>query len=291
MMASGARAADINSIVRDRLEKLIGELEEELDADVTTVFGPILYGSDNHLRAALETITPSNRRKIAIILDTPGGIVEVVERMVEIIRHHYKEVTFIVPDRAMSAGTVFVMSGDEIMMDYFSRLGPIDPQVVKDNRLVPALSYLVQFKRLVRKSQKGELSTAEFALLTKFDLAEIHQYEQARTLTVSLLEKWLVAYKFKNWITTESTKTPVTEGLRQKRAREIAKTLSSNLKWRSHGRGISMETLRGDEIKLLIDDFSKRSKLSRLIRDYFELLQDFTRTRGVAQFINTREFF
>ena len=32
------------------------------------------------------------------------------------------------PDRAMSAGTIFALSADRIMMDYFSCLGPIDPQ-------------------------------------------------------------------------------------------------------------------------------------------------------------------
>ena len=47
---------------------------------------------------------------------------EVTERMVNIIRHFYEEVVFIVPDVALSAGTIFVMSGDEIMMDYYSCL-------------------------------------------------------------------------------------------------------------------------------------------------------------------------
>ena len=41
---------------------------------------------------------------------TQGGTIEVVERMVNTIRHHYEDVSFIVLDKAMSAGTVFVMS-------------------------------------------------------------------------------------------------------------------------------------------------------------------------------------
>jgi len=85
------------------------------------------------------------RMAITIILDTSGGIVEVVERMVNTIRDRYKEVIFIIPDKAMSAGTVFAMSGDRILMSQFSCLGPIDPQIVRDGRLIPALSYLIQF--------------------------------------------------------------------------------------------------------------------------------------------------
>ena len=74
-----------------------------------------------------------------------------VERMVNTIRHHYAEVYFVVPDRAMSAGTIFAMSGDKIFMSYFSVLGPIDPQIEKDGRLVPALSYLSRFQRLCKR--------------------------------------------------------------------------------------------------------------------------------------------
>ena len=65
----------------------------------------------------------TKRPKITVVLDTVGGIVEVVERIVSIIRHHYDEVDFLIPDKAMSAGTVFVMAGDRIFMSYFSCLG------------------------------------------------------------------------------------------------------------------------------------------------------------------------
>jgi hypothetical protein len=84
----------------------------------------------------------------------------------------------------MSAGTILVMSGDEILMDYHSCLGPIDPQVERDGRLIPALSYLSQYEDLIEKSQSGGLSTAELVLLQKLDLAELHQFELARDLWI-----------------------------------------------------------------------------------------------------------
>ena len=67
-----------------------------------------------------------------MILDTPGGVVEVVERMVTALRHVYRDLAVIVPDRAMSAGTIFALSADRIMMDHLSSLGPIDPQIERD---------------------------------------------------------------------------------------------------------------------------------------------------------------
>ncbi|MGH7135025.1 MAG: SDH family Clp fold serine proteinase, partial [Pirellulales bacterium] len=248
------------------------ELESKLSADGLALFGPLLSGIDHSLRAAIESFS-SKSPKLFVVLDTGGGVVEVVERIVDVMRHHYQEVHFFVPDVAMSAGTVLAMSGDAIFMDYFSRLGPIDPQVVKDGKLVPALSYLSQFNRLIALAKKGELSHAEFALLAKMDLAEIHGYEQARNLTRTLLRRWLATYKFKNWHITQSRQLPVDDAMRQQRAEEIANLLSDNERWHSHGRGISMETLRANNLK--IEDFSADAELGRLVRSYHSLLKDF----------------
>lgn len=72
--------------------------------------------SDNH-----------TNKKCYIVLTTPGGSLNPVNRMVTILRHFYEEVNFIIPNYAYSAGTIFCMSGDNILMNYFSALGPVDP--------------------------------------------------------------------------------------------------------------------------------------------------------------------
>ena len=131
----------VDNHTKIQLDEYLRRIESVLEADVLTIFGAILYSLENRVKDALE-LFQDRKCKITVILDTPGGLVEVVERLVEIIRHHYDEVDFLIPDQAMSAGTVFAMAGDRIFMSYFSCLGPIDPQVVKDGKLVPALSYL-----------------------------------------------------------------------------------------------------------------------------------------------------
>src|SRR5262249_54350232 len=110
------------------------------------------------IRKAVEhrvKMKPRNRR-IAVILQTGGGYIETAERMANIFRKHYSWVSFIVPNYAMSAGTVLVMSGDEIWMNYFSTLGPIDPQIERrDGRegFIPATGYLEKYKELIEKSK------------------------------------------------------------------------------------------------------------------------------------------
>lgn len=267
------------------------DIGEKLGADVVTIISPIVPGLEHRLRQAIETL-PEHTQAVAIILDTPGGVAEVVERMVVVVRFMYQEVIVIVPDRAMSSGIILALSADKIMMDHFSCLGPIDPQIEREGQLVPALSYLNQFERLNDKAKNGELSTAEYALLVKLDLGELHQFEQARELSIDLLKKWLTQYKFKNWTRTETDKKEVTESMKMKeeRAREIAELLNDPEKWHSHGRGIDAATLR-DTVGLKIDSLEEDDGLYRAIREYFELLCDYAYKNNSMSFVHTREYF
>ncbi len=116
-----------------------------------------------------------NSKILTILLTTNGGLVEVVHRVVDTVRHHYDVVNFVIPDSAYSAGTVLAMSGDAIFMDYYSRLGPIDPQLPKGERLVPALGYVERYTDLIKKAAKTPLNDAEFAVLVGgFDQAELY---------------------------------------------------------------------------------------------------------------------
>jgi ClpP class serine protease len=83
---------------------------------------------------------------------------ESAERIARVFRADYRLVEFIVPGYAMSAGSILVMSGDAIHMDYASILGPIDPQIRQpgSDRFVPALGCLKQFQRFIDKSATDE---------------------------------------------------------------------------------------------------------------------------------------
>jgi membrane-bound ClpP family serine protease len=281
---------DANDCVQAQIDQLAGNLGNTLDADVMAIIGPLYYSFEDMVRAAVESIG-QRKRKLAIVLTTPGGIVEVVERMVLALRRHYPDdIAFVIPEEAMSAGTIFAMSGDSIYMDYFSILGPIDPQVQnKDKHLVPALSYLSQYNRLVKKSQKGTLTTAELLMLKSLDLAELHRFEEARELSVELLKRWLAKYKFKNWKQTETRGLNVTTKMREKRAVEIAKMLSDHERWHSHGRPIPMQVLQ-DDLHLKIEDFGADEVLDRNIKNYHNLLQDFMRKNGKEYLVHTVGF-
>ena len=277
--------------IKSKLDEHLAAIGDQLNADVIAIRSPILPGLDVRLRAAIDAIL-DKRSTVVLILDTPGGVVEIVERMVTAIRFIYGEVIAIVPDRAMSAGTILALSADRIMMDHLSCLGPIDPQIQRDGNLFPALSYLNQFERLNRKSEEGELTTAEYALLNKLDLGELYQFEQARELSIELLIKWLSRYKFKDWKVTETSKRDVTPKMRKKRAEQIAALLNDSDRWHSHGRAIDMKTLQ-DEVGLKIDNLEDETNtaLHGKIREYFQLLDDYMHRENLLSFVHTKGFF
>jgi len=279
----------VDEIVKNSLNSNLEALEKYLKADVLWYYGPIQEGSESFFLKLIEQLAEDENKKdiLYIILTTPGGSAIAVERYVNIVRHHYNEVNFIVPDQAYSAGTIFCMSGDKILMDYYSVLGPIDPQVFnKENKMVPALGYLDKIDALIEKSRIGTLTQAEFIILKEFDLAELRAYEQAKELTIDQLKKWLVQYKFKNWNKHKNGQN-VTEEEKIKRAEEIAGKLSNSNIWKSHGRPINIEILE-KELKLKIEDFGKNKQLSDLIRTYDRLIVDYIIKKGFTVFIHTR---
>ena len=286
----------VGNSIKDILSKKLNEISNKLDADILTYYGQIIDGAEKEILKIIEELAndKDKKNKLFVILTTGGGSAIAVERYVNILRHHYEEVNFIVPDYAFSAGTIFCMSGDDIYMDYFSVLGPIDPQVQnKEGNWVAALGYLDKVNELIEKAKKNELTQAEFIILKDFDLAELKGYEQAKELTIALLKKWLVKYKFKNWEVHGTNPAllgqPVTEKQKEKRAEEIADLLSNNNEWKSHGRPINIETLE-NELKLKIKDYSENQELRNLIREYYDLLSDFVKSSETSIFVQTKLF-
>lgn len=275
--------AVLNETIELALDHYSNVTAQLFKADVFSFIGGIRPEYLSSFRAHMESLAERDNKpdNLVFLLHTPGGVAEVVEKMVDIIRHYYQEVWFVVPDMAMSAGTILCMSGDKIFMDYSSALGPIDPQVPNgDGHLVPALGYLDHVERMIEKSEQGTLTDAEFAILQNQDLATLRRYEQARDLSVSLLKDWLVKYKFKDWDNHSSTGDQVTVAEKGQRAQEIAEALSDHKRWHSHGRMIGITTLTAD-LRLRIEDYTEIPDLKSAIRKYSDLLLDCVQSRRI----------
>lgn len=111
---------------------------------------------------------------------------------------------------------------------------------------------------------------------------------------MTLLKKWLVEYKFKNWAkhSSDSAKKgqKVTLAEKEKRATEIARLLGDNKLWHSHGRLIGPSTLQ-TQLRLQIDDYSKDPMLRSKIRSYNDLMTDYIARSGFTFFMHNRVYF
>ncbi len=287
---------EFDTHIKETAKQRVEALEKHLTADVILFHGPIYPSVEKRFREFIEDLKADNpkRDKIAIVLSTPGGSAETVEKLVDIIRYHYGEVVFIIPDEAMSAGTIFALSGDAIYMDYTSSLGPIDPQVHNGRDWVPALGYLDQVEKMIGKSASGTLTDAELVILQNLDLAMLSRYEQAKNLTITLLKRWLVDYKFKDWKThatnPDKIGQEVTKPEKEQRAEEIATLLSDNKIWHSHGRKIGVTTLQR-LLRLRIEDYSTDRDLQIKIRAYSDFITDYINRHDYPFFLHSRRHF
>lgn len=289
---------DVNQLFLGVSKQLNAELSSKLKGDCVFVSSGMMAPLDDVFRVSIEAIQDSKNPQdhLIVVLETNGGYIETVERMVSVMRKHYKEVSFIVPSHAYSAGTVLVMSGDRIYMDYYSVLGPIDPQFPDENghSYLPGAGYLAKFVELMEivNADRNNEKKAELAyLIKKFDPAKLFHIEQSIEHGQSLIASWLPKYKFKNWKKTATGGKKVTEKMRKDRAVKIGEILGNASRWHSHGRGISMKELEGEEIKLLTEDFGSDEELSAVIRNYHGLCADYAAKMGYRNFIHTKQQF
>jgi hypothetical protein len=286
-------AINVDQLSHGVLSQMNAEISKEMKGDCVFINSSMFPPLDDEFRIAIEDVKANSQsRHLVVILETNGGLMETVERLVEVMRAHYDEVSFVIPNFAYSAGTVLALSGDTIYMDYYSVLGPIDPQYRNnDGQYLPGHGVLAKYEELckrVNSASSPDECRAELAYLIKnFDPAQLFQIEQAVQHGITLITEWLPKYKFKNWKKTKSRGKAVTPRMKKLRATRIAKTLGDASRWHSHGRGISMRDLNGSDVDLIIEDFATNPTLDQHIRNYHGLAVDYFGKLGWRAYLHT----
>jgi ClpP class serine protease len=132
---------------------VIAQLERERGSKVITMIHrkEPWTGEDEEPEIVLEdseTILSEIRKTapdkpIDMILHTPGGVALAAEMIAMAFKFHKGKVTVMVPFYAMSGGSMIALSSDEIRMEKYSILGPVDPQIEG----MPAASLMAILKR------------------------------------------------------------------------------------------------------------------------------------------------
>ncbi|HRI21781.1 MAG TPA: hypothetical protein PLA68_12545, partial [Panacibacter sp.] len=189
---------------------------------------------------------PDKVKEIDVILVTNGGSGVQVAKFVDKLRPRFDHVSFILPNVAMSAGTIFALSGDELIMTKNSYIGPIDPQVPgRDGQFVPAQAILTLLEEIQKRGEeaiakKQAPNWVDLQILKNIDPKEIGNAINASKFSVEMVENYLTNYKFRTW-TKHSDGRDVTPDEKKNRANEIASQLCNHSLWKNHGRGITRE--------------------------------------------------
>ena len=218
---------------------------------------------------------PGDQKELDVVLVTPGGSADQVAKFVSTLRPRFDKVTFILPHMAMSAGTIFAMSGDEIIMTKNSFIGPIDPQVPnRDGIFVPAQAILTLLDDIRQRGEeyikKGQNPPwTDLQILRQIDAKEICNAINASAYSAELVEGYLFNYKFRNW-NRHTDGQEVTDDEKRKRAKEIADMLCSHAQWKTHSRGITRE-VAWNECKIKIKHTEEIQDFDRVIRRFWAL--------------------
>lgn len=220
---------------------------------------------------------PENEKDIDILIVTPGGLAQQVSQFVNKTHSRFDNVSFILPYMAMSAGTIWAMSGHEIWMDERAFIGPIDPQIQgKDGKYVPAQAILVLLKKIEEEGQQKikdgqNPSWSDIQILRNMDAKEIGNAISLSQYSIDLVANYLQEYKFRDWKTHSGNDNIVTVAEKKERADSIAQKLCSHETWRTHSHGISRE-VAWNELQIHIDHPETIEGFNKSIRRLWALL-------------------
>ena len=238
---------------------------------------------------------PEEEKAVDIILVTPGGSADTVDYFVKKLRERFDNIAFILPYMAMSAGTIFCMSGDELIMSESAYIGPIDPQVPsRGGMFVPAQSIMTLISTIkargdaqIKKGLKPDWTDVQ--ILNSLDPKELGNAITASALSTKLVTEYLRLYKFRDW-TEHSGGGEVTPEERNVRANEIAKLLCNNSVWLSHGSRITRE-IAVDICKLRVTYPETIGGLDRAIRRFWALMQITLENNPISKIYATGDYF
>lgn len=216
---------------------------------------------------------------VDVLLHSPGGLAEAAERIVHLLRARFTSVRFIIPHSAFSAATMLATSGDGLVLDDTSALGPIDPQIVwRDPQTgqtvaVPTQAIMDGFNNAKKAIKSAPDSLGVYLpLLSKLDLHIFEICKNANKLAESLVREWLKKYLLKD------------ESNPSLRAKRVAKYLSSHRERLSHGRPITLENLKNDlKIKSVVD-LREHAELRELISELWAEIEWFVDNTNTVKF-------
>lgn len=172
-----------------------------------------------------------------LLLHTPGGDMAATESIIAYLRSIFgNNIRAIVPQIAMSGGSMIACACREILMGTHSNLGPFDPQIGG----VPAQAIMVDLQRAA-DAMRADPSKAYVwqPMLTKYNLGFFTQCEQAIQMADEVVTRSLVECMFAG------------EADAADKAKAIVEKLGSHNETKTHARHIHIDQAKALGLKVV----------------------------------------
>lgn len=202
---------------------------------------------DGDKNGFMATIHGMDRSKgLDLIIHTPGGNLTATESLVHYLRQMFgNNIRAIIPQIAMSAGTMIACSCSEIIMGKQSNIGPIDPQF----NGIPAHGVLAEFSKALEEIKNDPARIPIWQIIvSKYHPTFLGECEKAIDLSTSIVTDWLKTNMFKD----DKNKDEIVS--------KIVSSLNNHEDTKTHSRHIHHEEAKeiGLKIKMLESDFDQK---------------------------------
>lgn len=200
--------------------------------------------NDDDKNGLMATIHNLDRSKgLDLLLHTPGGGTAATESLVDYLRQMFgTNIRCIIPQIAMSAGTMIACSCKVIIMGKQSNIGPIDPQFGG----IPAHGVIAEFNKAVEEIKKDPSTTPLWqTIVGKYHPTFLGECQNAIQLSGQIVKDWLITGMLEE------------DDDRERVADNIVKCLNNHIDTKTHSRHIHIREARemGLKISQIEDDF------------------------------------
>jgi len=268
-------------------QRLIRRYEEKFNSNLLCYIalfghpaGAIAYQDGEIIENILRSMEIGDGN-LDMLFHTPGGSPEAAANIIRVCRSYSKRFRVIIPNAAMSAGTLIAMGSDEIIMSDTSKLGPIDPQMIFIQEkgvaiMRPAKSFIDAYVDLINSARSAILNkqpaTPFLHLLDRQDPSWIIECIKARNATENLAKELLK----KNMLRDKS----------EEEIAEIVKNFFEVGDKSTHGRAISADEARLFGLRITKEE--KYGELWNLIWEIYVRTEAYTRSKGLAKYLSSR---
>jgi ATP-dependent protease ClpP protease subunit len=238
-----SRSGSTHDVIR---RKYITELSDKSGRNTIIYYSgwlqkPELAGTevnDNDKNGFMTVIHQLDRTKgLDLILHTPGGEVAATESLIDYLKAMFGDnIRAIVPQLAMSAGTMIACACKEIIMGKHSSLGPVDPHF----RGIPAHGIKEEFERAYNEIKKDQAKIPIWQpILAKYPPAFVGECEKAIDWSTEIVTDCLITGMFKD------------EKDANAKAKRIVSEIGDHALTKSHSRHLSARRCKEIGLKII----------------------------------------